>query len=459
MTAKTRPTPDQPTKTPWTPTLGLLLASLAALVLLVGLSIAQKNLYIFVDTTSETTAWALAPIAPFARWDLLVVTCLVCLPSSWFSGVSLAYWFPAPAWLGLVFGLGSVGTSILIAPSLEAWTHSSGVTGHIVSGLLWCLAIQLPWCFWAIRHFLPRPKRLPWTGLGLSIAVWLIAVMYAERCAKDTAQTVAKAIQEYQLVEAMRQADTLARMGGDSVPGPAGQPSVRLSPLRQELKTELEQLRQQTRRPLGKQANVRACVNRAQQFLMLEQWAEAIAVLTQPACRGTAEAQRVLASVYQRQQNWPASEAAFVQVYQQAKATLQAAPQDVATAHALLASSPSGLFTAGRWPAYQQIALQQALQCVAGRAFNAREQHQFHHAEQIYIDAFDDLPRSCHAQLHFDLARHYNLADRPLLAMDHAQQAAEADPRRLGSSAAALMRQLQEGTPGCLIGGSALPRR
>ena len=56
------------------------------------------------------------------------------------------------------------------------------------------------------------------------------------------------------------------------------------------------------------------------------------------------------------------------------------------------------------------------------------------------------------AHFHFQLGRHYQLAGRPVNALEHLHEAAKLDPSRYAAPARPLIEELTRSTPGCFVG-------
>ena len=169
-------------------------------------------------------------------------------------------------------------------------------------------------------------------------------------------------------------------------------------------------------------------IDYARALAMLDRTDQA-GTLVAPLAAARADAALLLAAILQQQGRWRESSAAYE------------------TAARLLRQAPASQErTAG------------LVQALDGIAFNAREQGDPAVAVQTYELGLGELPDAA-AHFHFQLGRHHHSGGRPALAIEHLQNAVALDPRGYERQAAAILKQLAAGSPGCLLGPGAFSQR
>ncbi|HWB00675.1 MAG TPA: hypothetical protein VG713_19410 [Pirellulales bacterium] len=331
-------------------------------------------------------------------------------------------------------GLAATFLVALIVPVVGSVVESGSAGLWILALLraLLCLAVELPWCVAVACFFHRRPgsqntsvpaksfrESAIWTTVAVGAAIALPAVFINDLIGKQTV-LASDLLARQQLVAADR---VIARLSaaGSNRPLRGAEPTT----VRRKLARTIMALEQRVDRADPAALDAQQTIELARALAMLDRAAAAQALL-EPLAGERADAALLLAATLQEQQIWEASLAQF------------------ASAARLLRDMPdSAQRTAG------------LVQAIDGIAFCERELGRFREAQQSYEAGLRELPNAA-AHFHFQLARHHQLGGRPTTAMAHLQQAATLDPQGYGSQSAALIRQLAAGSPGCLLGPSAV---
>jgi tetratricopeptide (TPR) repeat protein len=331
-------------------------------------------------------------------------------------------------------GVAIAGGAAIVVPGLTVVLDglAAGFWARaIVRGLL-CLAIELPWCL-AIEAGLTGTREQNRDALsGRSFAVWmLIAVVvavalpgaYAEDLCRRQTALAGEALERQQLVVALRIISRLRAIGSDQ-PVRGALPVT----LERKLAKTISGLDQHLASVNAAQLDAQRTIDYARALAMLDRTDQAGALVA-PLAAARADAALLLATILQQQRRWRESSASYE------------------TAVRLLRSAPASQErTAG------------LVQALDGVAFNAREQGEPAVAVQTYELGLGELPEAA-AHFHFQLGRHHHSGGRPALAIAHLQNAVALDPRGYERQAAAILRQLAAGSPGCLLGPGTFSQR
>lgn len=378
--------------------------------------------------------------APLFGWQrLIVVHVLLALPLAVFVAVIVRNCVATARPLTLALAAAAIGLAAtfvmaLIVPFIGNIVESGSPGAWILAPVrtLLCLAVELPWCV-AIacsfkRHLELQNRSAPatsfrelvlWTSIAVGAAIALPAVFINDLIGKQTV-LASDLLARQQLVAADR---VIARLcaAGSNRPLRGAEPTT----VRRKLARTIRALEQRVDRANPAAFDAQQTIELARTLAMLDR-AAAAQELLEPLAGERADAALLLAATLQEQQIWEASLAQF------------------ASAARLLRDMPdSAQRTAG------------LVQAIDGIAFCERELGRFREAQQSYEAGLRELPNAA-AHFHFQLARHHQLGGRPTTAMAHLQQAATLDPQGYGSQSAALIRQLAAGSPGCLLGPSAV---
>jgi len=360
------------------------------------------------------------PHSPFAAQRLIAVHVLASLPLA--IGITL---FLSPAIpradrrfvllsgvIWLVLNLFSSTLGRLVGPALDA--AGTGFVERVLVRVVWVLVLELPPCIaiWSAMALTPiRPPRL---ALALAtLAAVAPPALFADRLAEQWTRQAEEALADLRLDDARRLLTGLTDLGSTTPVG-GHAPSRQLAAVREQW-AALEKV---VARPLPESAAPAARVERARLLGVLGRLDDA-AALAEPLADSDANAAILLAVVRQKQKRFGESSDG----YRKSLALFGDAPGTIA----------------GRVQAYD------------GLAFNAREQRQPAEAEAAYREGMERLPAAA-AHFHFQLGRHYQLAGRPVNALEHLHEAVKLDPSRYAEPARPLIADLTRSTPGCFLG-------
>lgn len=364
--------------------------------------------------------WAGDPPSPFAAPRLAVVHLLASVPLA----IGLALFltpilhqnglrFAVPsAVVGVVVAVVTFAVGPMIGSALDR--AGAGFVERLLVRTTWALILELPWCLAACGYagrFAARPSRL---GLALAaLAALAPPALFADRLADQWTRQAADALAELRLDDARRLLSGLTSLGS-TVQVAGHSPSAQLAKVDEHWRA----LEKAVARPLPDSASPAARVERARLLGVLGRLDDA-AALTEPLQDADANAAQLLAVVRQKQKRYEESSV----LYRKALAALGEGPEAIAN----------------------------RVQGYDGLAFNARAMQRPGDAEAAYREAMTRLPAAA-AYFHFQRGRHYQLAGRPVNALEHLQQAAKLDRTRYAEQARPLIEELSRSTPGCFVG-------
>jgi hypothetical protein len=383
-----------------------------------ALALAVPGLALVFAAGDEPAGLAVAPFG----WPRLVAVHLgATLPLSLWLGVR----FSRPRIevvaivTGVLFAVATYALGPLVGPALDR--GGADFANRLAVRVLWCLALQVPWCAAGAALAGPRPVQLSVLPLAVIAAV-LPPLAFAHTRIPQWTNRAEELLGEMRLTRAWEVIAGLSDLGSTSPIG--GRPPQQLAA---DVRRQVAALAKQLTRPLPPSAPPAARVEYARRMAMLDRLAEAEQLLA-PLADQDVDAALLRATALQKLERWDDSDRDFRAVLD--LSAVIADPDQVAAA---------------RVPAYK------------GLAFNARAAGRPADAEAAYREGLARVP-SATSHFHFLLGRHYDQAGRPLLALEHLREAVRLDPGRYGDPARPLIEQLTRATPGCLLPRPAAPR-
>lgn len=359
-------------------------------------------------------------VAPFAWTHLVVVHLLAALPLSILLAATLAkrdvgralFWIA----VAVVTAAWTVISGSSVTPALDL--GEAGFTARLLIRVLWCLALQLPWCLcgWGCgRTLTDGEESLPFWSWGWGFVVLLVAIALPAVHANDLVRVQSRKAGEWMhrqrlararpLVAALSDLGSSTKLGGLSA-----------QQLSRAIERDMQILTGSVSRPLPTSASPTVRIDRAHDLAVLGRVEDAEREL-QPLADTVPGAAVLLAALLQDQERWQDSN----RWYRHALTLLCEGPRTLTA----------------RTRAYD------------GLAFNARQQHEDRVAEAVYHEALARIPQA-QARFHFQLGRHHQLRGRPDQAIHHLRTAARLEPDNYGQQAGALIDELSAHTPGCL---------
>ncbi|MES1213001.1 MAG: hypothetical protein ABUL64_00305, partial [Singulisphaera sp.] len=382
-------------------------------------------------------SWTDNTVPALFGWQrLLVVQVLLSIPAGGLCGMILSRSIDARRCLTLAIVAGVLGLGLAIAvawfvPLLGA--AFSGIDGGFwwlaVARAALCLTVIVPLAvaIEALCHQVAEDKSEtslapgfvgPWAMVAALVAVALPAVYALDLCRKQATQA-ADLLDRRQLVAAARQLERLRAIGSSYPLHGAALPDMARKVAR-----SVAALEERVARLDPQALDPDATVDAARSMAMLDRGEAARQLLT-PLADSRADASLLLAALLQERKDWEESTASYERAVQ------------------LLRDAPDARGkTAGMVQAFD------------GLAYNAREVGQYREAEEYYLLGLRELPDAA-AHFHFQLGRHHHAGGRPVRAIEHLQAAVTLGPEAYGQQAAAIIRQLAAGSPGCLLGSPA----
>lgn len=354
---------------------------------------------------------------PFGWPSLLVVQCVAVLPlAAVVAGRVNVRSVLVPVVAGV---LSAAGGFVLTGPLGDALdSFPADFTVRCLVRPLFCLLLAVPWAV-AARVGSP-PARWSWVRAAVGLAAaFILPGVWAERLAREATDAAVDELTARRATRAARLVDgacDLDPFRTERIKGPK-----HLIEFRGELAQRQKRLTEllAARSPDTLPPNDR--LQYANDLLSLDRLGEAEAVLRE-LVRTLPPANLPLARVLHLQGRYAESDAAVREL--------------LAAGLPLVSTKPS---------------IRKA--CLDGYdllAENATKRGSHADREAALKEGLDRVPAEA-AYFHFQLGRHYKLTGRPLDAVRELNEAARLDPA-FGPSAEPLLRDIREGTPGCLIG-------
>lgn len=301
--------------------------------------------------------------------------------------------------------------------SLELDERAPSYIGRLLLRVLWCFALQFPWCMVAVSLAQVGTPRHPWLATILSfIVATVFPAIYAYSLVATQAALAEEELQGGRLARAQPIVARLCEVGSAT-------PIRKLPPvrLRQEIDSELRALSIAAAKPLPGNASPAQRRERARGLAVLDRLEEADRLL-EPLAPTDPEAMLLRAAVQQGDQRWDESSHSY------------------RTALTMLdetgARDATGI--AARVKAYDNL------------ASNAYKRKAFRDAEAAYLEGLAAVPEA-EAHFHYQLGRHHQLGGRPAAALEHLEIATRLAPTPYGELSAPLITKIQLSTPGCLF--------
>jgi hypothetical protein len=286
--------------------------------------------------------------------------------------------------------------------------------------ILWCLALQLPWCFAFVRTSEKQRSYVP-TRLDLVLAVAvsvLLPYAYVSRVLGDQSSKFTDDLERGRLLRARSDLEVILDLGGTD-PILSQSPAEWRKRLDQELAATLTSLK----RLLPRAAPPDVRLKHAMLLATVDRLEEAEREM-QPVAASNPSAKLLLAVVLQWRMRWGESSALYREVLEM---QLPAATDD-------------------------PQALRDCVVAYDGLAYNARECREYQVAEAAYQEALDRLPGAVAAHFHFRLGQQYDQAGRPAAALENLQTAAKLQPEEYSDRIRPLVDKIRRFTPACFLG-------
>lgn len=370
--------------------------------------------------------------APFATGAVLVVQALaaaLALVLIW-PGSSPSR-PPAPGWWRILPIAGLLAAACAwstLGPALTAHLAAWKMPGFALGRLGWSLALALPGVWWANSSLAAdsdQTSLVSWParfGLAALVAILVPAAQVADVATRH-AHRAERLWAERRLAATIAAVEPLVALGSQTLV--AGRTPAQLL---LELDAERTRLEDWLATSPPAPTDLELAVRRGEALAQLGRLDEAARVVA-PWTGSHEQAALLAAAVAQEQGDFVASSNHYLRAEELARA---------------------GLPSAASVPAQASHLETVVVRALRGRAFNERAQGRPRQAEALYRQGLREFPGA--AQLHFDLALHYQQGGRPGDARREFLRAAELAPHELGAPARTALRPLAEQTPGCLLG-------
>lgn len=382
-------------------------------------------------------------LSPFGWHRVIVIHALATLMLSWWLARMLGQWKPPLITSGMVvvwvvMGAGIAVLTIVSGAGVERVIDSgrADYTARLLVRVLWCLALQTPWCLLGLAatrasHKEPSPSFSAANLFGLSVVTavgvpisFLFIFLDQQTQAAHDAWQQTRLIAARLLVQRLYDVGSTANLGERVVPAGTRQVTVEVTPAM--ALADLEEACEFVERQIDEMAAFEKLpaadhLKLAQYYVALNRYAEAEATL-EPLAEQEPSAALELARVLKEQgrsdesRNWAHKALARAQ---------QANPTSAAETEAR---------DAIQMGAYDMLVV------LAG------EEADFKTAERYLLEALQQLP-NYRASIHSRLASHYEFTGELANALAHQQKAAQAAPEKFAPPDSLLAKMLSSGAP------------
>ncbi len=343
---------------------------------------------------------------------------------------------PNRRWLWIMVGLLVAGATVLIGRVVEAFveTVEAGYAARMATRVLWCVALQLPWCLLAQSPAATSSSNSPqFSTLGLlslgfvtavGVPVSFLAVFLEQQTGYAREYWEQQHVREAQrLVQRLCDIGSPHAFGERTVVDSGYQRTIPVDPRRArlDLNRAVEYLRGRVEQLKSGPANDTTQMELAETYESLGEDENAEQVLRSLAERSPIAALKI-AEIHLRQKR-PESSRSWAE---KALQLAQAAPSSDDQQRASLESI--------QLRAYDMLAV------------FAGEKADFEQAEGYLQEALERLPMHA-AHIHDRLAKHYEFIGELKQARDHQQQAADLDPDRYLPPEPLVRKMLSTGAP------------
>jgi len=386
-----------------------------------------------------------AAISPFGYHHVLVVHALTSLLLSWSIAGLLV---PArrsfgvrAAWIvgGGVIALFTIALGRQIGVELDL--AEIGYLGRMPVRVLWCVALQLPWCVLARMLEPIGPERTAGSvanrfALALVVAL-VIPYGYVNTLTEKQTEIAKDLWQKQRMVKALHVVERLCALGSPRGFGvrqtpDGGRQAVSAQSARETLRQAIDYYDKEIRSLRAGPLTDPQRIKLAERLSSLGRLDEAQAVL-EPIASRHLRAAVTLAQTHQEQFQLAEGSRWYEKAIRLARSTPSANPNEAA------------LLLEIQKKAYNAL------------ADNACELRQFERAEGYYFEAIDRLP-SHRAYFHHQLGRYYKETGAPIRSAEHLSKAHDLAPKEYGPGDGALVGVLSTGTPVGIFAPSASNR-
>jgi len=390
-------------------------------------------------------------ISPFGYHRVIVVHALTSLLLSWSIAGLLV---PSQRSFGVTAAWLAGGSGVLLLTiafgrqvGIELDHAEIGYLGRMPVRVLWCVALQLPWCVFArsIERPTSTQKPTPTRTVGSIVNRFALALVvalvipygYINTLTQKQTEIAKSLWQKERMVKALPVVRRLCAIGSPRSFGVSRTPDGRRQTvsarsasetLRQAIDYYSEEVRLLQSGPLDDPQRIRL----AERLSSLGRLDEAQAAL-QPIASRHVVAAVIMAQTYQEQFQLSEGSRWYETAIRLARSTTPANPTEAA----------------------MLVEIQKrAYNALAG---NARELRQFERAVGYYNEAIDRLP-SHRAYFHYQLGRYYKEVGAPVRSAEHLGKAHELSPNEYGRADSVLVGVLSTGTPVGIFAPSASDR-